>query len=106
MAVYLKTHKRDLSWGDVRATFGRWNTRDAVCVSLQELLFAIFDSAHHDCGSQGVNQVLPVWMDPQPREHVTCSKHVQRNCLILLFKDAQVCRFFSAILGREILGNH
>lgn len=36
---------------------------------MQELLLAIFDSLQNDCGSQRVDQVLSVWMDPQARKH-------------------------------------
>lgn len=76
---YLEAHIIDLSRGNIRSTFGHGDARDIVRVSMQEFLFAIFDSLQNDGGSQRIDQVLPVRMNPQTGAYMAWPKTVKNN---------------------------
>ena len=69
--VYLEAHEGDLSRGNVFTAFGHSDTRDIVGVSLQELLFAMFETLQNDSAPQWVNEVFLIRMHSQTRKHVS-----------------------------------
>ena len=61
--ICFEAHVCDLPWCYEMATSGDTDAGDIVCVTRQKILLLAAQILNNNCVSQGINQVLAIWMD-------------------------------------------